>query len=198
MPIAGPSQPRRATSTCLSIDRTRRPVSSRQRTNHHPLEPRDRPRTPGPSKADPRHHPPRDRTPKARSIRRTRPRSIDPIDVERELRSRNVGSISKLSHPLDAEPRRSRARIRIRSRVGIELGASSVPRACRIGAQGRQGVLWGSRGCRVQGAGRAGTGCGCAGRARAGEGRVGRVRGTPAGVRRLAAQRGLRCRGGVW
>ncbi|AGU92305.1 hypothetical protein P756_gp97 [Mycobacterium phage PhrostyMug] len=133
MPIAGPSQPRRATSTCLSIDRTRRPVSSRQRTNHHPLEPRDRPRTPGPSKADPRHHPPRDRTPKARSIRRTRPRSIDPIDVERELRSRNVGSISKLSHPLDAEPRRSRARIRIRSRVGIELGASSVPRACRIG-----------------------------------------------------------------
>ncbi|WRQ09071.1 hypothetical protein JDBV02_00815 [Mycobacterium phage terelak] len=184
MPIAGPSQPRRATITCRSIDRPRRPVSSRQRTNH-PLEPRDRPRTPGltPSKADPRRHPPTRSNPEGRSIRRTRPRSIDPIDVERELRSRNVGSISKLSHPLDAEPRRSRA-------ASHPHPQSSQHRARRI--LGTEGLSH-----RAQGVAQAG-GAGARLRVRAGEGRVGRARGTPAGVRRLAAHRGLRCRAGVW
>ncbi|ACH62985.1 hypothetical protein SOLON_86 [Mycobacterium phage Solon] len=156
MPIAALSQPRRATITYLSIDRTRRPVSSRQRTNH-PLEPRDRPRTPGlaPSKADPRRHPPRDRTPKAEASDELDPDHIDPIDVrtrasipERQLDPEAQPS-PRCGAPSNPEPHR----IRIRSRVSIELGASSVPRRCRIGhrASHRQGVLWGSRGCGVQG-----------------------------------------------
>lgn len=165
IPIAGPSQPRRATTTCLSIDRTRRPVSPRQRANR-PLEPRDRPRTPGlaPSKADPRRHPPRDRTPKARSIRRTRPRSIDPIDVERELRSRNVSSIPKPS----SSPRCGAPPIPSRIASAVESAPSSAHPRCRGavasgtgrrtgrgGAVGQQGV-WGTGGRR------GGVGCGCA------------------------------------
>ncbi|WVW37899.1 hypothetical protein DIMARIA_87 [Mycobacterium phage DiMaria] len=148
MPIAGPSQPRRATTTRLSIDRTRRPVSPRQRTNH-PLEPRDRPRTPGPSKADPHRHPPRDRTPEGAK----HPTNSTPI--HRSDRRRTRASIPERQLDLEAQPSpRCGAPVdpeqhRIRSRVSIELGASSVPSRCRIERTGRRtgrGVLWGSRG----------------------------------------------------
>ncbi|AJA43110.1 hypothetical protein PBI_EDTHERSON_91 [Mycobacterium phage Edtherson] len=143
MPIAGPSQPRRATITRLSIDRPRRPVSSRQRTDR-PLEPRDRPRTPGlaPSKADPHRHPPARSKPRRREASdELDPRSIDPIGVERELRSRNVGWISKLSHP----PR---------------CGAPSIPSSHRIRStsQRRARRILGTEGLshRVQGVAQAG------------------------------------------
>ncbi|AXQ52004.1 hypothetical protein SEA_CRISPICOUS1_89 [Mycobacterium phage Crispicous1] len=152
MPIAALSQPRRATITRRSIDRPRRPVSSRQRTNH-PLEPRDRPRTPGPSKADPHRHPPRWSTPEGRSIRRTRPRSIDPIGVERELRSRNVGSISKTQPSPRCGAPSIPSRIRIRStsrhRARRILGTEALSHRAQGVAQA--GVLRGSRGCGVQG-----------------------------------------------
>ncbi|AEO94483.1 hypothetical protein VIOLET_90 [Mycobacterium phage Violet] len=193
MPIAGPSQPRRATITCRSIDpppstglvaaedqsspRTTRPTSNTGTDRRlipigirRAIEPR---RSKHPTNSTPIH----------RSDRRRTRASIPErqLDLEDQPPPRCEAPSIPSSH-----------RIRIRSRVGIELGASSVPSRCRIG-----------RGCcgAAGGAGYRGrqgrVGCGCAAGCVPGE-RLGRVRGTPAGVRRLAAQRGLRCRVGVW
>ncbi|AEK09290.1 hypothetical protein FGG24_gp97 [Mycobacterium phage JC27] len=99
-------------------------------------------------------HPSRDRTPKARSIRRTRP------PIHRSDRRRTRASIPERQlDPEDQPPPRCRApSIPSRIASAVESASSSAHPRCRgaVASSAQdvaqaQGVLWGSRGCGVQG-----------------------------------------------